>query len=668
MRYVEFVRSEGKYFLLVFKVKKDTTVPFFKVEICEDSVIMTADKSSEFRFYVDNEDLAMFDHEESEGRDDWVEILNGAITTLNAKSPSPQKTAAERSRSPIYARGGIDLDATLGTPAAGRATSSLFDGQPSSSLPPTTAARNRTLITSSEDGVGLNEPVRKIQKHIEPVSMISASGRSTPEPRLHASWDAEEIAPPPPGDSPLNGVHHMKMPQFSLSPETKGKHVPTSSEPSKAGQVVTRVGGDTTTPPRIPGVRGGSTTTSPEVTAKAIAAQPTAAVATIPVPSESTEHDDDHDHHHMSIGVLLHETQTLSAMNDELNEALERTESLLRATEEDHAYQMAHLRALLERARVEPDQLRAQLKEALDEKETISRLYAGSAGQMDLLRTEVRDLKAEKIAAEQIIHGLQDTITEHETKYAERNVEKIAQLEAALSTASHSLAERDAEVEELSNQLEAYSAMIREKEQEIRAEPLIARSEELSAKRVAMQQEIETLRLLLDRKDQEFIHDLGGTFANQVKAKMVPLSLNTKKLSMDLAAAQAAEESQRVSRVHLENVISQQESFIEQLEQKLQAAHAEASRVGELMQEAQMHKDDARSAALQRELAHKEKEELARRVTVLERELASQRDSFQSQMEIAEEEIFKQRAHVNKVGIEDSHLVKWIFLYLSRLA
>lgn len=448
------------------------------------------------------------------------------------------------------------------------------------------------------------------------------------------------------------------MPAFSLSPEPKVKHASGTVESSSVGQVIVRVGGDTSTPPRIPGMRGGSTTTSPAITAKAVATQPATTevmVATNPQ-SESSEHDD----HHMSIGVLLHETQTLSAMNDELNEALERTESLLRATEEDHAYQMAHIRALLERAQVEPDQLRVQLKEVLDEKETISRLYAGSAGQMDLLRTEVRDLKAEKAAAEQIIHGLQDTITEHETKYAERNIEKIAELEAALSTASHSLAERDAEVEELSNQLEAYSAMIREKEQEIRAEPLIARSEELSAKRVAMQQEIETLRLLLDRKDQEFIHDLGGTFANQVKAKMVPLSLNTKKLSMDLAAAQAGEESQRVSRVYLENVISQQESFIEQLEQKLQAAKTEASRVAELMQEVQMHKDDARSAALQRELAHKEKDELARRVTVLERELAAQRDSFQSQMEIAEKEIFKQRAHVNKVGIEDSHLVRGV--------
>ncbi len=371
--------------------------------------------------------------------------------------------------------------------------------------------------------------------------------------------------------------------------------------------------------------------------------------------TELTELDDTHN---MSVGVLLHETQALSAMNDELNEALERTESLLRATEEDHSYQMAHLRALLERAQVEPDQLREKLSAALEDNERMSLTFNQHTEEVDRLRSEIRDLKAEKTAAEALILELQDTVTEYEVKYSVRNVERIKELETALAATTKTLAERDAEAEELSNQLDAFRAMIREKEEEIRAEPMQSRSLEMTAKRVEMQQEIDTLRKQLDRKDQEFINDLGGTFASQVKAKMVPLSLNTKKLTMDLATAQASEESQRASRVHLENVIAQQEGFIEQLEQKILTLKADAARSAELAQEIVLHKDDARSAAQQRELAHKERDEALRRVTMLERELAVQRDVAQTQLEAAQDEIFKHRAHVNKVGLEDSHLVR----------
>eukprot|EP01032_Pedospumella_encystans_P021849 gene21849-24775_t len=662
LRYVEFVRSDGKYYLLVFKIKKNNAVPYFKLEIRADSDIKTVDKFSEFRFYVDNEDVAVFDHEDSILRNEWVEILNGAVTSLSAKvgSPAgvpPRNHSAERNRSPVYARSAIDIDAKLLTP--GISTSqSLHDGLTSSAAP----LRSRGALFSNAS-VGLTEPTRKIQKHIDGVSLIGTSGRSTPEPKS----EDEDTPPAPPQWNEIT-AQRFEVPPFSLSPNAQRvKRVATSpgtgigSGPGtgSAAESPTRVGGSTVSPPRIPAVRAGHAPVASSPTGRIAAAMSSALVVPpskdlVHTEAELTELDDTHN---MSVGVLLHETQALSAMNDELNEALERTESLLRATEEDHSYQMAHLRALLERAQVEPDQLREKLSAALEDNERMSLTLNQHSEEVDRLHSEIRDLKSEKTAAESLILELQDTVTEYEVKYSVRNVDRIKELEAALAASNTTLSERDAEVEELSNQLDAYRAMIREKEEEIRAEPMQTRSLEMTAKRVEMQQEIETLRKQLDRKDQEFINDLGGTFASQVKAKMVPLSLNTKKLTMDLATAQASEESQRASRVHLENMIAQQEGFIEQLEQKILTLKAEAARSAELSQEIVLHKDDARSAAQQRDLAHKERDEALRRVTMLERELAVQRDVAQTQLEAAQDEIFKHRAHVNKVGLEDSHLV-----------
>lgn len=359
------------------------------------------------------------------------------------------------------------------------------------------------------------------------------------------------------------------------------------------------------------------------------------------------------------LALLQQENQALATMNDDLNEALERAESLIRSSEEDHLYQMAHMQAQLERAQEEPAQLKAELAEVQEEKESLAQSFADQSHELELNRSEIRQLKEELEVSQKIVLGLHDTISEYEVKYSARNIDRIVQLEQALDGTHKLLAERDAEVEELQNQLEAFRSMIREKEAQLRSgnDPLATKSAELSARRLVMQREIDELRHELERKDEEFVSDFGGAMEGQIKAKLSPLNASTKKLTMDLAAAHAAEEAQRVSRVRLESLVAQQEGYIEQLDQQVAGLRAELAKATEAAHELALYKDDARSAAQQREMALKERDELQRRVSSLERELATQREAFLAQLETAQSEIIKQKAQVNKVGIEDSHLV-----------
>ena len=79
LRHVEIARSHDRYYILVYKVKKNTNVPFFKVELTENSVVKRGGKSRDFTFFVDTEDMATFHLEDSATRNEWVKAINGIV-------------------------------------------------------------------------------------------------------------------------------------------------------------------------------------------------------------------------------------------------------------------------------------------------------------------------------------------------------------------------------------------------------------------------------------------------------------------------------------------------------------------------------------------------------------------------------------------------------------
>jgi hypothetical protein len=734
-RYVEVASAAGRYYILVYKVKKNSTVPYFKLEILPDTVVKVSDRYSEFRFFLGDEDTAVFDVDDSTVRKDWVDSINAAIDTLNGRppasplrrSPSPARGTSARSPSP----GGLRLAAPARSPSAERSRSPQInyaksgstriaestaasnglghEPAPSAQTPRSRVALSVPTDTSREGHIGMSAPMRRSQRHLDnPVPLGTTGKPTTPERERVMSegdlslalgsslkaaiFDASLVDSTPFQvrgglSSPVSPISTMSRAERSHGPGSVGKFGSTSADAV--------IGGDVTSPPRAPGMRTQPQVSSPTAPQPAQPAQPAqvvqapteghsgTAVRNVLPSADSADspevHDpasqDDHHHHdedtyddptERQLALLQQENHALSAMNDDLNEALERTEALLRSSEEDHLYQMAHMQAQLEHALTEPAQLKAELADLHEEYDSLKHTFADQHHELELNRSEIRDLKEELAASQSVILGLHETITEYEVKYSARNVDRIAQLETALDKTHSILAERDSEVEELTNQLDAYRRIIREKEHALRNDPVNTKSAELTARRLEMQREIDVLRNQLDRKDEEFVSGLSDAMESQIKAKMVPLNQSTRKLTMDLAASHAAEEAERVSKVRLESLVAQQDGYIEQLNLQVDGLRAELARAAETAQELPLYKDDARTAAQQREAALKERDELARRVTSLERELATQREAFLTQLEMAQSEISKQKAHVSKVGIEDSHLVRLVawFAYM----
>jgi hypothetical protein len=728
-RYVEVASAAGRYYILVYKVKKNSTVPYFKLEILPDTVVKVSDRYSEFRFFLGDEDTAVFDVDDSTVRKDWVDAINAAIDTLNGRppasplrrSPSPARGTSARSPSP----GGLRLAAPVRSPSAERSRSPQINYAKSGStrIAESTAAsnglghepahssqtpRSRVALSVPTDNtrqghIGMSAPTRRSQRHLDNSLALGTTGKPTTPERERvmsegdlslalgsslkaAIFDASLVDSTPFQvrgglSSPVSPISTMSRAERSHGPFSVGKQGSASADAV--------IGGDVTSPPRAPGMRSQPQMASP------IAPQPAQPAQAVQAPTEGHSgaaggnvlpsadsadspevHDpasqDDHHHHdedtyddptERQLALLQQENHALSAMNDDLNEALERTEALLRSSEEDHLYQMAHMQAQLEHALTEPAQLKAELADLHEEYDSLKHTFADQHHELELNRSEIRDLKEELAASQSVILGLHETITEYEVKYSARNVDRIAQLETALDKTHSILSERDAEVEELTNQLDAYRKIIREKELALRNDPVNTKSAELTARRLEMQREIDVLRNQLDRKDEEFVSGLSDAMESQIKAKMVPLNQSTRKLTMDLAASHAAEEAERVSKVRLESLVAQQEGYIEQLNLQVDGLRAELARAAETAQELPLYKDDARTAAQQREAALKERDELARRLTSLERELATQREAFLAQLEMAQTEISKQKAHVSKVGIEDSHLVRLVALF-----
>ena len=675
LRYVELAKSSERYFLLIYKVKKNNTVPHFKIEIIATSTIKSTDRYSEFRFCIDDEDTAIFDLNDSELRNEWIDEINSIINTLNGIPPSPKRIpsgtlspskigspSAERSKSPIYAKSSINIMADT--------SSTSQDNQPTPSM---NAPRGRLISSTASETpsivghVGLTEPVRRKQKHMESVS-LGITGTSTPDSEQAISRSdtsssllhigSVKTISDPYSSSFLNSPFiannergravspitktGSSLTSSSPSPHQKSTRVPPGSPgiaetgigvgtgsgiggltgtgtgnpttaPASTAEVT--IGGDVLSPPRVPSMRSAhlpptpplssdrlvTTTSSIGIGISALSQQQQTVDLTLSPDNTPTkdnnnnnnteeniqqyneqdqnEDEEDHiNHHHdtttttnntnnttnnQSISILLQENHTLSLMNDELNEALERAECLLHASDDDHQYQIHHLNTLLDKAQSEPELLKLELNNIKNENNNNKIIINNQNNDIILLKDEIIELKQNLKSSQNLIINLEETIIEYQDKYSEYNINNLKNLENLLIKNEDIINNKDNEISELNNQIEIFNNIM--KEYENNNNNTSNNNIEYINKQNELINEINLLKIELNNKDDNFLLNFNNKINNHLETKLIKLNNNIKNLTIEYNNIKNIKEKNELSKNHLENIIKQQENYIYEL-------------------------------------------------------------------------------------------------------
>jgi chromosome segregation ATPase len=268
----------------------------------------------------------------------------------------------------------------------------------------------------------------------------------------------------------------------------------------------------------------------------------------------------------------------LSDLNDDLRRRLKQAELAELAAEAEHGRQVAELRAQLQRAQEEPASLRLQIQSLQQQ--------CRSTEECDM---EVSLLQSELAGARDVIHQLETLIGGFEAKYSDRNIDRVRHLEDKVKTLQANLADTEGECKELAKQLERHllkggpvvptkrgsaskvgslDTSLESKQTESRADAgrNISIHAEYEEKLLALQEEIDRLHHQFEQKEKDFV---------------VSLQLSTRKLAMDLTAAQASEKAHRASKEHLENMLGHQNSHFDLLSAQIASLNIELSRMTE---------------------------------------------------------------------------------------
>lgn len=279
----------------------------------------------------------------------------------------------------------------------------------------------------------------------------------------------------------------------------------------------------------------------------------------------------------VQLETLKSQVNSLTAMNDELNEALEVSEENRRNERENYAKQITQLHVSLRESENARNQHCDHVKELQSELEASQELVETTledvAVAKDIQRTQSNLLSEylDKIAA---LTEVVEAYKQQDTQRAGLS-EIMAAVKSEVTDLKSVLSVRDMEVAKWKFECEAAVASLKASDAEIAArdkliKEVLAAKEDLLITKDATQLELNAANHryneLLAQLDQQSNHQLKES---ELRDTVITLERDVLRSQVELNAYRVSEESYKLSTVRLESLIKEQQAFIDDMSKQL---------------------------------------------------------------------------------------------------
>ena len=270
-------------------------------------------------------------------------------------------------------------------------------------------------------------------------------------------------------------------------------------------------------------------------------------------------------HHYQTImaaqtesSILHKEIQALTAMNEELNNALENLEEKHRE-EIDFAYQeIATLRNLLDSSTQEKQKLLDECADPLQVRRELNHLKDDQESILQMLQDMQRKLSEKEQQNQDLQHLYEESLSTNEA------------LKESVHQMNNELEKKESAYKELSNQFSLTSNSLGDNLQELsQRESLLMQSTnqimDLKRELSASQSQLQQVQLMI--QDYEVVK--AKCKGQEERIDLLEKELHHSKL--DFIAAKASEESHKLTVTRLESLVNEQQQFVTELNQRLAA-------------------------------------------------------------------------------------------------
>jgi len=664
--------------LYVYKVRKPDNKLHFKFDLHEHSKVVSSNVKGEFRFCVDGDKIALFDGKSSEDRDNWEHIISASISNLRSSSSSISALPISSDPSLPLSFSSSSSSQTVVTQDNSYKPSSESQGfleelqiNVYQSAPPSTGRKyvpkeNPLYSCPLIESVPFRrDPRVKASNSVDSKHQSLALGSIASKDLLDGvgcmedkenSFNFSSYSPSivhrrgdVPQSSPIAAQKNMKARNdnhdlqpiitnsgFELQtiiPEvqhaiTEGVSdlesnniVHYAVHPKDNPDESTECGEESTT---VDGRSGQSTIDVVFLDQELIASSDTA-----PLDSSSSGGVTGTETNQREVALLKQEMEALSAMNDQLNDALESAESMMRSREDEHEYQLSFISRLLEQAQEESMQAKATLKEYIEQMEETVRSADELGQRLEAVQTELNNKGNElHISAEMV--ALRDSELQSMQTLAEQQRKEFSALHDQLADEQRL---RVTEKWDFDRQLDQLAATTQQMRSELDDYEQCLTSE--VAARVALPE-------TTDPSSLSIIRQLTGAL-KQAKKELFDVSL--------------AEEAGKLTKARLERVIQEQKAYEEQLLRQIDNSHQVTIKLNEAACQIEAYKEDALRILRERETTQKESDRLQQHCQMIEMELLRQREGYEEKLERNEVEAVQWKDQIQQMTSAAAHSV-----------
>jgi len=683
LRLCELVLSldNNQLAIYVYKIRKPSNKLHFKLDLHDQSKVVSSNVKGEFRFCVDDDKIALFDGKSSDDRDNWEQIINTSISDLRSIHCMPissdpqsvsQNTVTQDLSKPVSESHGfmdeLNINVIQSTlPNNGRKHVSKANPLHSCPVVESVPFRRDPRVRSSVaridsehqllvlSSLTSNEPLNvgmiaddKENSMSAPSYNSIASSSSYSSSIVHRRGDVPQSSPiaaqknMKARDDNHEGQQLINMDNLELlpvnyNPEAVELQLVTESDsdvPCKT--IVHKIanpfdnpdesmdGGDDST--TIDG-QSGQSTIDAVVTSSAIEVDQELITALDNSPSGVE--DEDAGTNRRELALLKQEMEALSAMNDQLNGALESAEAMMRSRDEEHEYQLTFISRLLEQAQEESMQTKAMLKESIEQKEEADRSADELCRRLEAVQAEL-DSKVNDLDISSQLVILRDNALQSIQAVAERQSAELSALQNQLTDERRF---RATEKSDYDGQLEQLTVITQQMRSEL-ADYEKCLTSELAATTV--------LPEAAEPSSLSIIRQLTGAL-KQTKKELFDVRLS--------------EEAAKLIKVRLERVIQEQKAYEEQLLQQIDASHEMTMKLNEATRQIEASKEDAMRILREKEIAQKECDRMQQHCQLIETELHRQREGYEEKLERCEADAVQWKDQIQQMASTASHSV-----------